>query len=70
MIVAIAGAGHTAPNVNASNSAAKIRLYMISLSLDGLLGVDFRISISILPAAVKPETSNHLFEQDTKGILA
>ena len=28
------------------------------------------ISISTLPAAVEPETSNHWFEQKTKGILA
>ena len=70
MLVAVAGAGHRAPKVNASNSAAKIRLYMIFLSLYGLLGGDFSISTWTLPAAVKAKTSNHLFEQNTKGILA
>ena len=34
-----AGAGHRAPKVNTSNSAAKIDLYMIFLPLYGLLGL-------------------------------
>jgi hypothetical protein len=38
VFVAVAGTGHTAPKVNASNSAAKIRLNMIFLSLYGYSG--------------------------------
>lgn len=36
----------------------------------GYWGGVFSISIWTLPAAVKPEMSNHLFEQNMKGILA